>query len=204
MIGRARKYLDGLIARAVRLALGSERSIAQIAADLGIASETLRRCVRQAEAGQGLRSGLRTTSAWEEMRRLRRENFELRRAIEILQSVRVFSPRSSTSTGRSERVHRCVSCRFGVEPICSVLGVSASVYYQRKTAARSQRVVEDERLLVLIRELHLANYEAAVNTCRMTTRRCSPITACWRPAAASGTPTTTRSPRASSTPSRPS
>ena len=50
--------------------------------------------------------------------------------------------------------------RFGVEPICSVLGVSASAYYQRKTGARSQRVVEDERLLVLIRELHLANYEA--------------------------------------------
>jgi putative transposase len=50
--------------------------------------------------------------------------------------------------------------RFGVEPICSVLGVSASAYYQRKTGARSRRVVEDERLLGLIRELHLANYEA--------------------------------------------
>jgi putative transposase len=50
--------------------------------------------------------------------------------------------------------------RFGVEPICSVLGVSASAYYHRKTGARSQRAVDDERLLVLIRELHLANYEA--------------------------------------------
>lgn len=50
--------------------------------------------------------------------------------------------------------------RFGVEPICSVLGVSASAYYQRKTGARSQRVVSDERLLAVIRELHLANYEA--------------------------------------------
>ena len=50
--------------------------------------------------------------------------------------------------------------RFGVEPICSVLGVSASAYYQRKTGARSQRVVSDERLLGVIRELHRANYEA--------------------------------------------
>jgi putative transposase len=50
--------------------------------------------------------------------------------------------------------------RFGVEPICSVLGVSASAYYHRKTGARSQRVLDDERLLVLIRELPLANYEA--------------------------------------------
>lgn len=50
--------------------------------------------------------------------------------------------------------------RFGVEPICSVLGVSASAYYQRKTGQRSRRVVEDARLLSVIRELHLANYEA--------------------------------------------
>jgi putative transposase len=50
--------------------------------------------------------------------------------------------------------------RFGVEPICRVLGVSASAYYQRKTGTRSRRVVDDERMLGVIRELHLANYEA--------------------------------------------
>jgi putative transposase len=50
--------------------------------------------------------------------------------------------------------------RFGVEPICKVLGVSASAYYERKTGRRSRRVVEDERLLAVLRELHLANYEA--------------------------------------------
>jgi hypothetical protein len=48
--------------------------------------------------------------------------------------------------------------RFGVEPICSVLGVSASAYYQRKTGARSARSLEDERLLGRIREVHEANY----------------------------------------------
>jgi putative transposase len=50
--------------------------------------------------------------------------------------------------------------RFGVEPICRVLGVSASAYSQRKTGQRSQRAVDDERMLSVIRELHLANYEA--------------------------------------------
>jgi transposase InsO family protein len=50
--------------------------------------------------------------------------------------------------------------RFGVEPISRVLGVSASSYYHRKTGARSARVVSDERLLGLIRQLHLDNYEA--------------------------------------------
>jgi transposase InsO family protein len=50
--------------------------------------------------------------------------------------------------------------RFGVEPICRTLGVSASAYHQRKTGARSRRDVEDERLLGRIRELHAANYYA--------------------------------------------
>ncbi len=50
--------------------------------------------------------------------------------------------------------------RFGVEPICRTLGVSASAYYHRATGARSPRRVEDERLLELIRELHRRNYFA--------------------------------------------
>jgi putative transposase len=50
--------------------------------------------------------------------------------------------------------------RFGVEPICRVLGVSASAYYQRANGPRSARAVEDERLLARIRELHASNYYA--------------------------------------------
>ena len=50
--------------------------------------------------------------------------------------------------------------RFGVEPICRVLGVSASAYYERKTGRRSCRALEDERLLEAIREVHAANYYA--------------------------------------------
>jgi putative transposase len=50
--------------------------------------------------------------------------------------------------------------RFGVEPICRTLDVSASAYYHRATGARSERSVEDERLLGVIRETHRANYEA--------------------------------------------
>ena len=50
--------------------------------------------------------------------------------------------------------------RFGVEPICEVLDVSASAYYQRASGQRSARQLEDERLLARIRELHAANYFA--------------------------------------------
>lgn len=48
--------------------------------------------------------------------------------------------------------------RFGVEPICETLDVSASAYYQRRTGVRSARALEDERLLAVIRELHEKNY----------------------------------------------
>ena len=50
--------------------------------------------------------------------------------------------------------------RFGVEPICRTLGVSASAYYHRASGQRSRRAVEDERLLERIRKVHAANYYA--------------------------------------------
>jgi putative transposase len=50
--------------------------------------------------------------------------------------------------------------RFGVEPICRTLGVSASAYYQRATGERSERSLEDERLIARIREVHETNFEA--------------------------------------------
>ena len=50
--------------------------------------------------------------------------------------------------------------RFGVEPICRTLGVSASAYYERAGGRLSARRLEDERLLGRIRELHAANYYA--------------------------------------------
>jgi len=50
--------------------------------------------------------------------------------------------------------------RFGVEPICRTLDVSASAYYQRAMGRRSARVIDDERLLERIREVHAANYYA--------------------------------------------
>ena len=48
--------------------------------------------------------------------------------------------------------------RFGVEPICRTLDVSASAYYQRATGRCSARAVGDERLLERIERLHTANY----------------------------------------------
>ena len=50
--------------------------------------------------------------------------------------------------------------RFGVEPICRTLDVSASAYYQRATGQRSARTADDERLLERIEQTHAASYYA--------------------------------------------
>ena len=68
----------------------SGRPIAQVGRDLGIKPETLRRYVRQVEANEGLRPDLPTVAEREEIKRLRKENFELRRANEILKAASVF------------------------------------------------------------------------------------------------------------------
>ena len=89
-MARPRKYPLELLDRGVRLALESGRPIAHIAADLGVNSEVLRKRVRQAEADAGVRTDLLSTQEREEIGRLRKENFELRRANEILKSASVF------------------------------------------------------------------------------------------------------------------
>jgi transposase len=67
----------------------SGRPIAHVADDLGIPRETLRKYVRQVEVDQGRREGL-TSEEREEIKKLRRENFELRRTNEILKAASVF------------------------------------------------------------------------------------------------------------------
>jgi transposase len=86
-----------LVQRGIRLALESERPIAHIVADLGMHPEALRKRVRQAEADGGARPELTSTSEREELKRLRRENYELRRANEILKSASVFFARELDS-----------------------------------------------------------------------------------------------------------
>jgi transposase len=65
-------------------------AICAVAEKLGIGTaETLRKWVRQAEVDAGTRPGV-TSEESAEMRRLKRENAELRRANEILKAASAF------------------------------------------------------------------------------------------------------------------
>jgi len=60
-----------------------------VAHKLGVTSETLRRWIRQAEIDDGQRPGA-TSDESQELKRLRRENAELKRANEILKTASAF------------------------------------------------------------------------------------------------------------------
>jgi transposase len=89
-MARPRKYPEELLDRGVRVVVESGRPIAHVARDLGVGAESLRKRVRQAEADSGTRGDLLSTQEREEIRKLRREVFELRRANEILKAASVF------------------------------------------------------------------------------------------------------------------
>jgi transposase len=89
-MSRPRKYPEELLVRGVRLVLESGRPISHVARDIGLPPETLRKRVRQVEADEGLRPDLPSTEEREEIKKLRKENFELRRANEILKAASVF------------------------------------------------------------------------------------------------------------------
>jgi transposase len=92
-MSRPRKYPTELLERGARLVFESDRPIAHVARDLGVPSETLRKYVRQVEADQGLRPDLPSAAEREEIKALRKENYELRRANEILKAASVFFAR---------------------------------------------------------------------------------------------------------------
>lgn len=81
-MARPRKYPPELLDRGARLVFESNRPIAHVARDLGVPSETLRKYVRQLEADEGRRPDLPSSEEREEIKALRKEVYDLRRANE--------------------------------------------------------------------------------------------------------------------------
>jgi transposase len=92
-MARRSKYSPEFRERSVRVARESERSISEVARDLGIHPETLRLWVRQDEANDGTRTDRLTTAERDELTLLRRENRDLKRSNEILKAASVFFAR---------------------------------------------------------------------------------------------------------------
>jgi transposase len=87
MAGYRRPYPEEFRREAVQLARSSDKSVPEIAKDLGISGQALRDWLRQADIDDGRRQGV-TSNEREELHRenarLRRENKVLREEREIL------------------------------------------------------------------------------------------------------------------------
>ena len=93
---RVTKYSPETRERAVRLVFTQESdhasqwaAICSISEKIGCTAETLRKWVRRAERDSGRRSGL-TTDERERLKKLERENRELKRANEILRKASAY------------------------------------------------------------------------------------------------------------------
>ena len=95
-MGRPSKYAPELRERAVRMVFDHTpehpsqwATMRSVGEKLGMATEVLRRWVRQAERDSGQLPGL-TTDERQRLKQLERENFELKRANEILKKAAAF------------------------------------------------------------------------------------------------------------------
>jgi transposase len=101
-VAAPKKFPTELRERAVRLYFESDPRpvVRRLAEQLGIHHEALRTWIRQAQADRGERIDQPTTADLEELRRLRRENAELRRANEILKAASAFFAQEMDPTRR--------------------------------------------------------------------------------------------------------
>ena len=93
---KQKRYPDELKERAVKMVLDLQRSdpndhgvINRVSRQLGVGGESLRTWVKRSEIDAGVRGGL-TSEQVTELKELRKENRELKRANAILQSASAF------------------------------------------------------------------------------------------------------------------
>ncbi|WP_169197068.1 IS3 family transposase [Devosia sp. MC1541] len=153
------KFSPEVRERAVRLVLDNEgqhasrwQAVMSIAAKIGCTPQTLNDWVKKAEVDRGRRAGIPSDLA-EKMKALERENRELRQANEILRKASAYfcdggaRPPVEVMVGFID-AHRDA---HGVEPICAVLPIAPSTYYEhlakRADPSRlSERARRDEAL----------------------------------------------------------
>jgi transposase-like protein len=89
-----KRYPPEFRQRAVELARQREKSVRQLALDLGVSEQTLGQWVKQADIDEGKREGL-TTEERAELVRLRRANRVLEMEIEILKRASAYFAREN-------------------------------------------------------------------------------------------------------------
>lgn len=101
MTGYHRPYPEEFRREAVQLARSSDKSVPEVAKDLGISGQALRDWLRQTQIDEGTREGVSTAEReqlQQENARLRRENKVLREEREILKKAATFFATETNGT----------------------------------------------------------------------------------------------------------
>ena len=103
----SKRYSEEFKRDVIALARSSDKTITEVARDLGVSPESLRGWVKRDRVDQGGgTSGELTSAEREELKRLRGQNTEQQKTIEILKKRRPSSPRTAIGE-RGLPVHRC-------------------------------------------------------------------------------------------------
>jgi len=165
------RYPAELRERAVRMVLEHEHeygsqweAICSVAEKLGPTAETVRLWLRQAERDTG-RSPGPTSDDLAELKRLKRENAELRRANDMAGSGGGFL-RGGARPPVEEVIRfidehkdrRSGTLVWGIEPIAKTLGIAPATYHAAKTRPPSARATRDAELRPVIARIHKENF----------------------------------------------
>ncbi|MYF29544.1 MAG: IS3 family transposase [Gammaproteobacteria bacterium] len=131
------------------------RTAEELSREFECSAQAIRNWVRQADLDEGRRADGLTTAERDELRRLRRENLQLREEREILKKAggRV---RAGDRHGARE-IFALVKANLAdhrVATMCRVLGVSSSGYYAWLRCGRSARSRRDGELSARIAAIH--------------------------------------------------
>ena len=153
-VGSKVKYPPEVRERALRM-LDEHRNeyetewaaMVSIASKLGCTPETLRNWRRQMQRDGGDRPGV-TTAERERMKQLERENRELKRQRDSAKSVSVFCPGEARPP--TEVMVAFVDKHrdeYAVEPICDVVPIAPSTYYEHRSRAADPDLRPDREQL---------------------------------------------------------
>ena len=169
---RRSRYSPEVKERAVRMVFDQQAqhesqwsAISSIASKIDCTRETLRTWVRRAERDAGKRAGL-TTDERQRLKELERENRELKRANEILLKASAFFAQAEPRPPTEVNVLFVDANRenYGVEPICRMLPIAPSTYYEQKAREKDPsrlpaRAKRDVQLRGEIRRVRQENFD---------------------------------------------
>ncbi|MGN6089117.1 MAG: IS3 family transposase [Actinomycetales bacterium] len=137
----------------VRVARRGDLTVPEVAHDFGVAEESVRRWLRQADIDDGVREG-QTSAEQSELVALRRDKRRLEMENEILRRAAAYFAASKSPKMRFPLVRDLAAEGFPVRLTCGVLGFSPQAYYAWRAAPVSARDLEDAYLTNALVDAH--------------------------------------------------